>query len=75
MTISPFCHGLLGRIYRVLAKFGYGDKKEGYAQAGAAFQRALALNPDLPEAHQLYTRISDLVVAPYRKNQSPRLDF
>jgi len=43
----------LGRIYRVRAKFGYGERKEGYARAGAAFERALALNPDLPEAHQL----------------------
>ena len=47
----------LGRIYRVLAKFGYGDRKAGYARAGAAFQRALALNSDLPEAHQLYTAL------------------
>ena len=47
----------LGRIYRVLAKFGYGDKKQGYARAEAAFGRALALNPDLPEAHQLYTAL------------------
>ena len=47
----------LGRIYRVRAKFGYGDRKEGYARAQAAFQRALALNPDLPEAHQLYTAL------------------
>ena len=47
----------LDRIYRVLAKFGYGDRKEGYARAGAAFQRALALNPDLSEAHQLYTAL------------------
>ena len=47
----------LGRIYRVRAKFGYGDRKEGYARAEAAFQRALALNRDLPEAHQLYTAL------------------
>ena len=47
----------LGRIYRVLAKFGYEEKKEGYARAGAAFERALSLNPDLPEAHQLYTAL------------------
>ena len=53
----PMAWARLGRIYRVLAKFGYGDRKEGYARGAAAFQRALALNPDLPEAHQLYTAL------------------
>jgi hypothetical protein len=30
---------------------------EGYQQAEAAFERALALNPDLPVAHNLYTAL------------------
>ena len=47
----------LGRLYRVLAKFGHEDRKAGYQQAEAAFQRALALNPDLSEAHHLYTAL------------------
>ena len=45
----------LGRLHRVLAKYGHEDKKDGYRRAEAAFQRALTLNPDLPVAHQLYT--------------------
>ena len=45
----------LGRLHRVLAKYGRDDRKEGYRRAEAAFQRALALNPDLPVAHHLYT--------------------
>ena len=45
----------LGRLYRVLAKMGREGKKEGYLRAEGAFQRALALNPDLPVAHHLYT--------------------
>ena len=47
----------LGRLYRVLAKIGHEDRKKGYQQAEAAFQRALALNPNLPEAHHLYTAL------------------
>ena len=40
----------LGRLYRVRAKIGHEDRKTGY-------QRALALNPNLPEAHHLYTAL------------------
>ena len=47
----------LGRLYRVLAKFGHEDQQAGYQRAEAAFQRALALNPDLSEAHHLYTAL------------------
>ena len=46
----------LGRLHRMLANvYGHEDRKKGYERAEAAFQRALALNPDLPVAHHLYT--------------------
>ncbi len=46
----------LGRVSRVLALYsGGGD--ELYAQARDAFTRALALNPELPLAHNLYTNL------------------
>ena len=51
----------LGRMHRVIAK--YADDldaqhhAEGYRQAEAAFERALALNPDLPVTHNLYTAL------------------
>jgi eukaryotic-like serine/threonine-protein kinase len=46
----------LGRVLRVTAKYGGADT-EGDLLLGAerAFERALALNPDLPMAHHLYT--------------------
>lgn len=46
----------LGRAYRVMAKYGIGDDPRGdLARAEEAFQKALALSPDLPIAHTLYT--------------------
>ena len=47
----------LGRIHRVLGKYAEHTKdyEEGYARAEQAFERALALNPALPVAHNLYT--------------------
>jgi serine/threonine protein kinase/tetratricopeptide (TPR) repeat protein len=45
----------LGRIYRVLAKYGGSDATENMKRANEAFQRALTLNPDLSVAHNLYT--------------------
>jgi serine/threonine-protein kinase len=45
----------LGRTYRVMGKFGHGDADEYRSLARAAFDRALALAPDLPLAHNLYT--------------------
>jgi non-specific serine/threonine protein kinase len=45
----------LGRVYRVLAKYGGPDATENLKRANDAFQRALALNPDLSVAHNLYT--------------------
>jgi len=46
----------LGRVYRVMAKYGMEDDTPALLQkAEAAFQRALKLNPDLSLAHNLYT--------------------
>jgi TolB-like protein len=45
----------LGRVERVLAKFGGGDSQDSMQQAKDAFERAFALNPDLPLAHSLFT--------------------
>ena len=45
----------LGRVYRVLAKYGAHDETENLKRADDAFQRALQLNPDLSVAHNLYT--------------------
>ena len=45
----------LGRVYRVLAKYGSDDATENLKRADEAFQRALQLNPDLSVAHNLYT--------------------
>jgi tetratricopeptide (TPR) repeat protein len=45
----------LGRVYRVLAKYGGQDATENLKRANDAFQRALELNPDLSVAHNLYT--------------------
>jgi eukaryotic-like serine/threonine-protein kinase len=45
----------LGRVYRVLAKYGHGNIEEDRRAAEEAFRMALKLNPDLPLAHSLYT--------------------
>jgi TolB-like protein len=45
----------LGRVHRVIAKYGYGEPAEGYRLAEQAFRRALEINPELPLAHNLYT--------------------
>jgi eukaryotic-like serine/threonine-protein kinase len=45
----------LGRVHRVLAKYGHGNIEEDRRAAEAAFRTALELNPDLPLAHSLYT--------------------
>jgi serine/threonine protein kinase len=45
----------LGRVHRVIAKYGYGDAGEEYRLAEEAFRRALEINPELPLAHNLYT--------------------
>jgi serine/threonine protein kinase len=48
-------HARLGRVHRVIAKYGHGDAKENRALAEASFRKALELNPDLPLAHNYYT--------------------
>jgi non-specific serine/threonine protein kinase len=45
----------LGRVHRVLAKYGHGNVQEDRRAAEEAFHTALQLNPDLPLAHSLYT--------------------
>jgi eukaryotic-like serine/threonine-protein kinase len=45
----------LGRVYRVLAKYGSEAGAESLALAEEAFRRALEINPDLPIAHNFYT--------------------
>jgi TolB-like protein len=45
----------LGRVHRVLGKYGHADRTEEIRKAEEAFQTALRLNPDLPLAHNLYT--------------------
>jgi TolB-like protein len=45
----------LGRVHRVLGKYGYGEVSEELRRAEEAFQTALRLDPNLPLAHNLYT--------------------
>ena len=45
----------LGRVHRVLAKFGQGAREENLKAAEEALAKALELNPDLSAAHDLYT--------------------
>jgi eukaryotic-like serine/threonine-protein kinase len=47
----------LARIYRVIALYSDEASAANYALAEEAFQRALALNPDLSIAHNLYTLV------------------
>ncbi len=44
----------LGRIYRVMGKWGRDDSGENLELAEQAFKQALAINPDLSIAHNLY---------------------
>jgi len=44
----------LGRVLRVMAKFGGKGSERRLPEAEAAFQRALSLNPDLAIAHHVY---------------------
>ncbi len=53
-TMAP-AWARLGRIHRIIAKYGFGDGETNRRQAREAFQRALDLEPDLPLAHNLYT--------------------
>jgi non-specific serine/threonine protein kinase len=45
----------LGRVYRVLGKYGAEGGAESIALAEEAFRRALEIDPDLAVAHNLYT--------------------
>jgi tetratricopeptide (TPR) repeat protein len=45
----------LGRVYRLMAKYGDEDIDGYLKRAEHAFQRALEINPDLSIAHNLYT--------------------
>ena len=45
----------LGRVHRVIAKYGYGNQQEEIRLAEQAFRRALEINPELPLAHNLFT--------------------
>jgi serine/threonine protein kinase/tetratricopeptide (TPR) repeat protein len=47
----------LGRVLRVIGKFGGRAAADQQARAERAFERALALNPDLPTAHYLYAHL------------------
>ncbi|HEX2309450.1 MAG TPA: protein kinase, partial [Vicinamibacterales bacterium] len=47
----------LGRVLRVSAKYGGPQPEADRVRAERAFERALALNPDLPMAHHLYTHL------------------
>jgi len=52
----------LGRVCRVMAKYGHGAAPALLEEAEAAFRRALELDPDLPIAHNLvaYHEIEEL---------------
>ena len=47
----------LGRVQRVIGKYLETDPMPSYESAEHAFQRALALNPELPLAHHLYSSL------------------
>jgi serine/threonine protein kinase/tetratricopeptide (TPR) repeat protein len=47
----------LGRIYRVIGKYGEQDVRENLALAEDAFTRALSINPDLSLAHNQYAQL------------------
>jgi eukaryotic-like serine/threonine-protein kinase len=47
----------LGRLYRVLGKYGRAQDSDLPARAEAALQRALEINPDLAMAHSYYAQL------------------
>jgi len=47
----------LGRVHRVLAKYGAEGTDDHLQKADEAFKRALEINPDLSVAHNLYTNL------------------
>ncbi|HET9887253.1 MAG TPA: protein kinase, partial [bacterium] len=48
---------MMGRVYRVLAKFSQENAEENFEHAQQAFRRAFELDPDLSDAHNLYTAL------------------
>jgi serine/threonine protein kinase len=44
----------LGRVHRVMAKYGHGDFEADLVEAERAFKKALELSPNLAAAHNLY---------------------
>ena len=48
---------MIGRVYRVLAKFSQDNAEENFEHAQLAFRRAFELDPDLSIAHNLYTAL------------------
>ena len=47
----------LGRIYRLMAKYGGDDEQQMTGLAEESFRRALAINPELSLAHYLYAQL------------------
>lgn len=47
----------IGRVYRVMAKYGQGNPEENMRLAEEAFEKALGINPDLTIAHSLLTNL------------------
>jgi serine/threonine protein kinase len=71
----------LGRLLRIASKYGGPDPEGDLVRAERAFERALALNPDLAMAHQFYTqleaelgRASDATVRLLTRAQAKRPD-
>lgn len=60
----------LGRLYRVMGKYGHLGPEESRREAQRAFERALSLAPDSPLAHHLYTPFEvEVLGAPARAMQ------
>jgi serine/threonine protein kinase/tetratricopeptide (TPR) repeat protein len=47
----------LGRVYRMIAKYGHDDPQANYLLAEEALSRALEINPDLSIAHNYYAHL------------------
>ena len=47
----------LGRIYRLIGKYGVDDEMHNLSRADEAFEKAFNLNPELAEAHNHYTSL------------------